>query len=61
MDRDLGLTMVYDAVHAHQGLIEVSSEPLVGTCVDAYLPARQNMPPGVKAPPVFKGAQKLQL
>lgn len=30
-DRGLGVTMVYDAVHAHQGFIEVSSEPLVGT------------------------------
>ena len=56
MGSRLGLTMVYDAVHAHQGLIEVSSGPLVGTCVDVYLPVRQNMPLGVKASPVFKGA-----
>lgn len=53
-DRGLGLIMVYDALHAHQGFIEVSSEPLVGTCVDVYWPLRQDMPPGSKRLPCLK-------
>jgi len=59
-DRGLGLTLVYDAVHALQGFIEVSSEPSVGTCVDIYWPIQQEAPPEVEASPVFDEAQRLQ-
>ncbi|MDA1218261.1 MAG: response regulator [Chloroflexi bacterium] len=59
-DRGLGLTIVYDAVHAHQGFIEVSSELSVGTCVDIYWPVMQEMPPETNAALRFEGAQTLQ-
>lgn len=59
-ERGLGLTIVYDAVHAHLGFIEVSSEPMVGTCVDVYLPAQPVVPPAANASPAIDGAQELQ-
>ena len=55
-DRGLDLTMVYGLLHAHQGFIEVFKEPLVGTCVDVYLPVRQGTPSAAEVPPVFEGA-----
>ena len=41
-DRGLGLSIVYDVVHAHQGFVQVSSEPGVGTCLDFYFPAQDS-------------------
>ena len=42
--RGLGLTTVYDIVHAHRGFIQVSSQPGAGTCVDVYFPAQSASP-----------------
>jgi two-component system, cell cycle sensor histidine kinase and response regulator CckA len=38
--RGLGLSMVYDTIHAHRGLVRVSSRPGAGAVVDVYLPAQ---------------------
>jgi CheY-like chemotaxis protein/two-component sensor histidine kinase len=44
-DRGLGLSTVYDVVHAHQGFVQVSSQPGVGTCIDLYFPAQERHNP----------------
>jgi two-component system cell cycle sensor histidine kinase/response regulator CckA len=39
-DRGLGLSTVYDVVRAHQGFVQVTSEPGAGTSIDLYFPAQ---------------------
>jgi CheY-like chemotaxis protein len=59
-DRGLGLTLVYEAVHAFRGFIQVASEPREGTCVDIYWPVQPQTPPAADASPAVDGAQKLR-
>lgn len=40
----LGLAMVYGAIQAHEGAIDVTSVPQTGTTIDMYLPAMQGEP-----------------
>ena len=41
-ERGLGLSMVYDVVYAHHGLIQVSSKPGMGAGIDLYFPAQNS-------------------
>jgi hypothetical protein len=41
----LGLAMVYGAVEAHAGAIDVDSDAGMGTTVDIYLPTTEATPP----------------
>jgi CheY-like chemotaxis protein len=59
-ERGLGLTLVYEAVHAYRGFIQVASGPTEGTSVDVYWPVQQQIPPEVNASPESDGAQKLR-
>ena len=60
-DRGLGLTMVYDAVHAHGGYVEVSSQLNVGTCVEVYFPVQRADPPAATGAGKVQQFQKLML
>ena len=40
----LGLSSVYSIIKNHGGLVDVESEPGVGTTFDVYLPASENLP-----------------
>lgn len=60
-DRGLGLTMVYDAVHAHGGYVEVSSQLNVGTCVDVYFPVQRADSPAATGSGKVQQFQKLML
>ncbi len=60
-DRGLGLTMVYDAVHAHGGFVEVSSQLSVGTCIDVYLPVERAESRAATGSGKIRQSQKLML
>jgi len=47
----LGLSMVYRTVTAHQGQMEIQSEPGVGTCIRMRFPACEAAPVAPVAPP----------
>jgi two-component system cell cycle sensor histidine kinase/response regulator CckA len=56
--RGLGLTVAYDIVRAHEGLIEVSTYPGGGTCVDVYFPAQVIAPDQAQLKPGAMEGQK---
>lgn len=58
----LGLSMVYSTVKAHQGQLEIRSQPGMGTCVRMSFPASEtrSLPSGPPAEPQLEAASRAQ-